>query len=272
MIKKPLDILEILEQSNCRECGEATCLAFASAVSRGQRTLKECPRLAAPVIESFSENAGQYRGVYVPGEAYLNRLKGEIRGMDLVSAAQRTGGRMIDGRLVMKVLGKNFGVDTEGHIHTDIHINPWVAVPFLNYILYGQGIDPSGEWISYRELKDGWEGYAIFQKRCERMIKELADNHAALIDDIVQVFNGEEVDKQFKADISVVLHPLPKVPLMICYWRPDEGLDSNLNVFFDKSANHHLDTDSLFTLAVGLTQMLEKLVSTHGYIEKNKIS
>jgi len=268
MVKKPLDILEILEKSNCRECGEATCLAFASAVFRGQRKLQECPRLDKAAIESFSKNAGKRSGVKVPGEAYLNRLKGEVKIIDLITAAQRTGGRMIGDRLVIKVLGKDFGVDTEGNLYTDIHINPYVAIPFLNYILYGQGVDPSGNWISYRELKEGWESYAIFQKRCERMIKRLADEHRDLIDDIVRVFNGQEVEKQFKADISVVLHPLPKVPLMICYWKPGDGLDSNINVFFDKSANHNLDTDSLFTLSVGIAQMLEKIVTTHGFTDK----
>ncbi len=270
--KKPLEILRTLEQSNCRECGEATCLAFASAVYRGQREIKECPRLDRLVIESLSENIGKHSGVKVPGKIYLNRLKGEIKDIDFVSAAERTGGRLTGDRLVIKVFGKNFGVDAEGNLHTDIHVNPYLAIPFLNYVIYGRGIEPSGKWISYRELKDGLEGYAIFHKRCETLIKQLADTHSDLIDDIVRVFNGQEVEKQFKSDISVVLHPLPKVPLMICYWRPEEGLESNLNVFFDKSANHNLDTDSLFNLAVGLAEMLKKLVSTHGLADIKRSS
>ncbi len=268
IIKKPLEILEILEKSNCRECGEATCLAFASAVFRAQRKIDECPRLDKRVIKSFLENTVQHSGAKIPGEVYINRLKGELKALDFISAAQRTGGRLIGDRLVIKVLGKDFGVDIEGNLYTDIHLNPYVAVPFLNYVLYGQGIDPSGKWISFRELKDGREGYAIFQKRCETLIKRLADEHTALIDDIVMVFNGQEVAKQFKADVSVVLHPLPKVPLMICYWKPEEGLESNVRVFFDKSANHNLDTDSLFDLAVGISEMLQKLVTTHGFTEK----
>ena len=32
----PLEILKLLEKSNCRECGQATCLAFAAAVFKGQ--------------------------------------------------------------------------------------------------------------------------------------------------------------------------------------------------------------------------------------------
>jgi dipeptide/tripeptide permease len=39
----------------------------------------------------------------------------------------------------------------------------------------------------------------------------------------------------------VVLHPLPLVPIMVCYWLAEEGMQSSLNVFFDDTANESLD-------------------------------
>ena len=50
-LKNPIEIIKILDKSNCRECGEATCLAFAAAVFNGRRQLDECPRLDNGVIE-----------------------------------------------------------------------------------------------------------------------------------------------------------------------------------------------------------------------------
>jgi hypothetical protein len=47
------------------------------------------------------------------------------------------------------------GVDTKGNLSTDIHINPWVAIPFLTYVLYGKGVPVSGKCVSFRELKHG---------------------------------------------------------------------------------------------------------------------
>jgi ArsR family metal-binding transcriptional regulator len=38
-----LDIWELLPRTNCRQCGEATCLAFAVALILHTRTLAECP-------------------------------------------------------------------------------------------------------------------------------------------------------------------------------------------------------------------------------------
>jgi ArsR family metal-binding transcriptional regulator len=43
---RPLDIFALLPQTNCRQCGEATCMAFAFGLLQQNRTLEECPSLA----------------------------------------------------------------------------------------------------------------------------------------------------------------------------------------------------------------------------------
>jgi ArsR family metal-binding transcriptional regulator len=37
-----LDILTLLPQTNCKQCGEVTCMAFAAALLKQQRSLPEC--------------------------------------------------------------------------------------------------------------------------------------------------------------------------------------------------------------------------------------
>jgi hypothetical protein len=56
------------------------------------------------------------------------------------------------------------------------------------------------------------------------------------------------------------------VPILICYWRPEpeDGLESNLNIFFDSTAEENLNIESIYTLATGLTIMFEKLALRHG--------
>jgi len=191
----------------------------------------------------------------------------EIAGHDLAAAANRVGARVSGNKLTLKVLGKDFSVDTEGHLYADIHVNPWVVVPFLSYILYGKGLPVAGSWLSFRELKDGQERYPLFQKRCEEPMKRVADIYTNLFDDLVHIFSGKQVEEQFESDISVVLQPLPKVPIMICYWLPEDGLESSLNVFFDETAGENLDIGSVFTLGAGLAQMFAKLALRHGFPE-----
>lgn len=265
--KNVMEIFKLLDASNCRECGEKTCLAFAGAVFQGQRKLADCPKLDQETILRFAPEP-EDQNTSEPGrDAYLQKLQKEITACDLASAAERIGATFLGSRLTLKVLGKDFGVDTLGNLYADIHINPWVVIPFLSYVLYGKGLTVSGNWVSFRELADGQERYPLFQKRCEEPMKRVADIYTHLFDDLVHIFSGKQVEEQFESDISVVLHPLPRVPIMICYWRPEEGLESSLNLFFDDTADKNLDIGSIFTLATGLAQMFSKLALRHGFPE-----
>jgi len=264
--KNAMEIFQLLDKSNCRECGEKTCLAFAGAVFLGQRKPGECPKMSPEALERFAGDPDDRADVEDRPDDALKKLRAEIAGIDLKAAAERVGGRFSDNRLTLKVLGKDFSVDSKGNLFAEIHINLWVAAPFLNHILYGQGLPVSGKWVSFRELKEGMERYPFFQKRCEEPMKQVADVYPDLFDDIIHLFSGKQVERQFQSDISVVLHPLPRVPVMICYWAPDEGMDSSVHVFFDETADKNLDVGSVFTLGTGLAQMFVKIALRHGFV------
>lgn len=261
--KNALEIFQVLDKSNCRECGEKSCLAFAGAVFQNRRRLQDCPHLPRELAAELAA-AIETRPAFEPGLEYLESLKKEIAGHDLAAAAARTGGIFSGQTLTIKVLGKDFRVDTNGNLSADIHINPWIAIPLLNYILYGAGLPVAHRWVSLRELKDGRERYPLFQRQCEEPLQQVADSNPEFFDDLVNLFSGRQVSKEFDSDISVVLHPLPKVPILICYWLPDDGLAASLKVFFDETADRNLDTDSVFTLGAGLAYMIKKIARKHG--------
>lgn len=95
-------------------------------------------------------------------------------------------------------------------------------------------------------------------------MKQVADGYTELFDDMVHIFSGKQVDPQFQSDISVVLCPLPKMPIMVCYWLTEEGMRSSLNMFFDQTADKNLDIGSIFNLGTGLAQMFTRLSLRHG--------
>jgi ArsR family metal-binding transcriptional regulator len=47
---RPLDIWELLPQTNCKRCGEATCMAFACNLLLQERELEECTPLAEDAV------------------------------------------------------------------------------------------------------------------------------------------------------------------------------------------------------------------------------
>ncbi len=263
--RNAMEIFVLLDRSNCRKCGEKTCLAFAGAVLRGQRNLGSCPKLDAATVARYG---GANAPMAVDDEDYrqsLAALRQQVASLDLAEAAKRVGGEFANDRLTIKVMGKDFSIDTDGNLSSSIHIIPWVSVPFLTYILICQGVPVAGEWITFREIEEGQERYPLFKKRGEEAMKRVADTWPDLFADIVNLFNGRRVAAHFDSDISVVLPVLPLVPLLICYWREAEGIASSLNIFFDQTVNANLDIGAAYMLAAGLTQMFEKLALQHGY-------
>ncbi|MBN1105747.1 MAG: Fe-S cluster protein, partial [Deltaproteobacteria bacterium] len=127
--KSAFEIFRLLDKSNCRECGEKTCLAFAGAVFTGQRKLRECPRLNPERVDRFEREAVPPHGDGQNPEDRLGKLKSEMVRLDLAEAAERVGARLSGGKLSLKILGKDFSVDAAGNLSAEIHINPWVAVP-----------------------------------------------------------------------------------------------------------------------------------------------
>lgn len=263
-IQNAMDVFKLLDKSNCRLCGAATCLAFAAAVFQGNRQLTECPHLEPEVAERYSEGVSPVRTMDQDAEEALRRMQGEIAKVDLAEAAERLGGRFANGKLTLRILGKEFSVDSQGRFTTDIHVHGWIAGPVLAYILSGAGKPPSGNWVPLRELKGGQDWHRFFSQRCEKPMKAVADTYTDLFEDMVHLFNGQRVGQHFDADIAVVLHPLPKLPLLVCYWKPDEGMPSDLNLFFDDTAAANLAIEAIYTLGAGLSLMFEKIAQRHG--------
>jgi hypothetical protein len=263
--KNAMEIFSVLDKSNCRKCGEKTCLAFAGAVYVGTRRIHECPNLDSAAIARFSNETAVGTGPEENQDKYISAMINKVIHLDFQLVAERIGARLNGAILTVPILGKNFGINRDGTFSTDLHIIPWVVVPVLDYVLKCKGVPVSGDWISFREIKGGKEQYALFKKRGEDVLKQLADKYTDFFDDIVHMFNGKTVEKRFESDVSVVLYPFPLVPVMICYWKPEDELGSSLNLFFDKTIDENLGLDSTFFLGTGLAQMFGKLAEHHGF-------
>jgi hypothetical protein len=262
--KNSMEIFKYLPKTNCRECRVPTCLAFSVLVMKGEKKLDECPYLERQVIERFGNTIEKRKTAEEDMEELMAELKTKITAVDLSSLADKLGGKYSRGRLTIKVLGKDVSVDEKGKIITDIHVHSWLAMPVYNYIIDGSATPVSGKWVPFRELKGGKNWYRLFGQRCEKPLKKIADTYTDLFEDMIHLFNGKQVENHYASDISLVLSPLPKMPILICYWKPEDGLESNLNLFFDSSAEEILNIESIYALGTGLVTMFEKLAVRHG--------
>jgi len=261
-LKTPLEVYKLLPRSNCGECGIAACLAFAAAVIKQEKRLADCPHLAADILSQYDGNIELQVNIEKIQERTFKDLQEQIKAIDIVARAERLGARSTGSTIVVPCLGRDFEVDGQGRVLSSCHSHAWFSIPLLAYVLYSKGAPVSGRWVPLRELESGGRWERLFERRCEAPLKRIADAHAELFEDLISMFSGARSD-QFSSDISVVLYPLPKVPILICYWKPEDGMGSKLHVFFDATAEQNLTMDSLFALGTGIVRMLEKIMDKH---------
>jgi len=260
-----MEVFKLLEKTNCRKCNKPTCLAFAAAVFQGQAYLSECPYVDDKIIKKFGDEKNIFQSKMEEDyKEKLISLKEKLAKIDLSARAEKLGGFFLNGKLTLKILGKDFCVDLQGNISTDIHVNPWIVPAVFNYIINASGLPLSGEWISFRELKRASDYYDFFNHQCAKNFKDVADTYTNFFEDIIKLFNGKQVEKHYDSDISLVIYPLPKFPILICYNKPEDGLASDLNLFFDSTADQNLDVEDIYRVGTGLAIMFKKLAKTHG--------
>jgi hypothetical protein len=265
MIKTPLQAYKLLPKSNCGECRVSTCMAFAAAIIKQEKRPAECPHLDKATLAFFEGKLVRQVNIESIQEESLKDLQKKISAIDLASRAECLGAQAAGGTLAVRCLGRDFEIDAQGTVRSQCHTHAWFSIPLLNYILFSKGEANTGRWVPFRELRQGKTWNPLFERRCEQPLKHIADARGDLFEDLISMFSGESSFNNFSSDISVVLYPLPKVPILVCYWKPEEDLESRLHLFFDDTAEENLPVESLFTLGTGLVRMLEKIMHTHAH-------
>jgi hypothetical protein len=261
--KNAMEIFKLLPGTNCRRCMVPTCLAFAVAVFKGDRRLRDCPCLDAGTGDQYESQFPNWLMMEQQYQDALKPLKRDVAKVDFPSSTGRLGASLSGNNLIIRSLGRDFQVSPDGSVVSACHVHPWVTVPLLNYVVSCSGKTPSGKWALFRELKEGVSWGQLFADQFEIPLKHIADANAELFEMMVQIFNGHPEPSPVGADISIALQPLPRLPILICYWKPEDGMESFLKVLVDSTAEANLNIESIFILCVGLMRMFAKVADSH---------
>jgi hypothetical protein len=258
-----MEIFQFLPKTNCKECGERTCLAFAGAVFTGRAGLSSCPYVPEAKLQQYGGTKRTSNPIEEEFQAVMEKLQAGLLNLDFEERARTLHGEYREGEITIPILGKLFTIDRHANVTTDIHVNSWVLGTVMHYLNFSQGVPLSSNWVPLRELPSGKDWYRLFGQQCENVLKATADSYPDLFSDLVEAFRGRMIDERFQSDVSVILSPLPLVPMLICYWQPEEGMESSLKLFFDDTAEANLGIEGLYTLGVGIAQMLQRLSKVH---------
>ncbi len=123
----------------------------------------------------------------------------------------------------------------------------------LYYFNTSDGFPVSGEWISFSELPSGRFYAQAFQGYTgQELARHFQDNQEGFM----QAAESRGGARQAMGDVSFAFQALPRVPVLVIFWRGDEDFPSSFQVLFDASASHYLPTDAYAILGSTITHEL----------------
>jgi hypothetical protein len=262
-----MEVLKNLPRTNCGECGQPTCLAFATRVIKEGEDLNKCPHLTGAGADmGQAVRAQQEAGVGRRRESIaisLEVLQEKVAPLDFAALAEGLGatyGEEADRPyLSLNYFGHRLQVfKDELRYPAGVTGDPWDAILLYNYIA-AQGREPvAGRWIAYNSLPNS----VSKAKTLARLERKLADHfagQAAGLKERVSQLGGEIVAVGEDADVQAVFWPLPKVPLLLSFWdaEAEEGFAPQAHWLFDASVTGYLDLEAMLFL---VEHMMERLM------------
>jgi hypothetical protein len=261
-----LEVLKHLPRTNCGDCGQPTCLAFATQVIKEGEDLAKCPHLpesASPLGEAVQTQ--QQAGVGRRRESIaisLEVLQAKVAPVDFAALAAGLGAEAGEeaGRpyLALPYFGYCLQVfKDELRYPPGALADPWDAILLYNYIASAGNQPPTGQWIAYHSLPNS----VSKAKTLARLEKQLASHFAGRAGQLKEralSLGAEPTDGVEDADLKAIFWPLPRVPLLVLFWDADpaEGFEPQARILFDANVTSYLDLEAMLFLVEHLLERL----------------
>lgn len=138
---------------------------------------------------------------------------------------------------------------------------PDEQVLILHYLNQNSSIEPSGQWVSFRELPGGSLYLQPFKQRAVGPLVRAFGEHPASLLTAGRALGGATGEW---AEASIIICPLPRLPVAVLLWGGDEEFPAEGNFLFDASAPLWLPTEDYVVLASVVARRLAKQLKYGG--------
>jgi hypothetical protein len=131
----------------------------------------------------------------------------------------------------------------------------------LDYFTHASGTPLSGKLITYKELHDGINYFAVFHKRAiQPFVTFFGDKPEELVK-TAAIFSGKPADY---GDVAVTIKAFSRVPLTIALWRGDDEFGPEGSILFDSTVSEYLTNDDIHTLCEGIAWKMVRALKDRG--------
>jgi len=128
------------------------------------------------------------------------------------------------------------------------------AVLILHYLigLLRHGYRPRGEWISFKETRDGKLFWPAFQESAiKSLVQSFQNNPEDLVRNLSSRLGGRMVEG---GDVAVELAAFPGVFVRLVFWKGDEELPPEASLLFDRGLTEIYSTEDVAVLLMAVVQ------------------
>jgi hypothetical protein len=138
------------------------------------------------------------------------------------------------------------------------------AVLILHYLigLLEKGYSPCGEWISFKETRDGKLFWPAFQKSAiEPLVQAFSRNPDGLAKNLTDGLGGRMVEG---GDLAIELATFPGVMVRLLFWEGEEELTEQASLLFDRELTGLYSTEDVAVLLLAVVQKAIQLPHPEG--------
>lgn len=121
-----------------------------------------------------------------------------------------------------------------------------LEILLMHYLAQADGTALSGMWIAYRQLPGGQLFERRFTNLVSRPLVELFGGDIDGFSESALALGGQSMERM--GDASFRFTALPRVPIACSLSRGEDDIPPSINILFDETASHYLDTEDLTIL------------------------
>ena len=122
-----------------------------------------------------------------------------------------------------------------------------LALVILHYLIHAVDVEPTGKWVGEKDIPGGNVFFYGPHQLPTRPLEELFQIDLEYFDKAAQVLGGV---RENRGDRAYVFQVLPRVPVMLVFWKGDEEFEPKLNFRVDETIIRHFPVlDQIFALS-----------------------
>jgi hypothetical protein len=244
-------------------------MAFATAVVTDKHPIGNCPHLPADTAAACEQELqAQYEsGAWLkkdPAGDALQWARERSASMAIEDLTRRIGGELVwlngVATLALSYFDDTVLISRDGIARSDgSELNLWEQFFLNNHMAQNGSATPSGEWKAFAEFPNTISKVKSLVAHVETpLIEAFQGDPERLIHQAKKLGAIDMSGKIGSADVALLFRPLPRVPLLLLFWKEvaADGFAAEVKLLFDSTVTDHLDIESILFLSERLRQLL----------------